>query len=227
MERKQLLAQTLKLWRERGDDQQVVQTLSSLSDTNRLMGHYEEGIQQAKGALEILEQLGDTREQARCLINLARLFRWDKQLDAAEAASRAIGLIPEKGQQLQACQSHHVLGDIYESKGEIGKAIYHLEVALEIASSLNVANQLFWVHFSWRRCFRGKAGSTTHGLMESAKPYAVDDAYLLARASQRQARYLDKQHMFKEAKSDALCALDAFEKFGAVNLAEETRRFLG
>jgi len=228
VERKRLLTHTLKLWRERGDDQRVAQTLSSLSDANRLLGHYKEGIEQAKGVLEILERLGDTVEQAQCLINLARLFRWDKQLDAAEeAASCAIELISEKGDQLQICRGHRIIGDIYESKGEAEKAIHHLEIALGIASSLNLASQLFWVHFSLTGVFSGEGRfSDAQAHIERAKSYAVNDAYLLARASWLQARLWDKQHKSEEAKSEALRALDLFEKFEAANLAEDTRRFL-
>ena len=228
VERKRLLTHTLKLWRERGDDQRVAQTLSSLSDANRLLGHYKEGIEQAKGVLEILERLGDTVEQAQCLINLARLFRWDKQLDAAEeAASCAIELISEKGDQLQICRGHRIIGDVYESKGEAEKAIHHLEIALGIASSLNLASQLFWVHFSLTGVFSGEGRfSDAQAHIERAKSYAVNDAYLLARASWLQARLWDKQHKSEEAKSEALRALDLFEKFEAANLAEDTRRFL-
>ena len=228
VERKRLLTHTLKLWRERGDDQRVAQTLSSLSDANLLVGHYQEGIQQAKEALEILEQLGDTVEQAQCLINLARLFRWDKQLDAAEeAVSRAIDLTSEEGDQLQICRGHRILGDIYESKGEMKKAIHHLEVALEAASSLNLAYQLFWVHFSLTVVFSGEGRlDDAQAHIERAKSYAVNDAYLLARASGRQARLWDKQQRFEEARSEALCALDVFEKFGAAGQVEETRQLL-
>jgi tetratricopeptide (TPR) repeat protein len=228
VERKRLLTHTLKLWRERGDDQRVAQTLSSLSDANRLVGHYKEGIQQAKEALEILERLGDTVEQAQCLINLARLFRWDKQLDAAEeAASRAVGLFSEKGDQLQICRGHRILGDIYQSKGETEKTIHHLEIALSVASSLNLAYQLFWAHFSLTEAFSGEGRlDDAQAHIERAKSYAVNDAYLLARASRSQAQLWDKQHRSEEAKSEALRALDVFEKFGAANQAEETRRLI-
>jgi len=69
--RKRLLTHALKLWKERGSDGQVAQTLRFLSGANRLMGLYEEGVRQAKEASEISERLGDTVEQAWCLVNLA------------------------------------------------------------------------------------------------------------------------------------------------------------
>jgi tetratricopeptide (TPR) repeat protein len=74
VESKRLLSHALKLERERGDDRQVAQILWDLSDSNRLMGLHEEGIQQAEEALEICERLGDAVGQARCLITLAVLF---------------------------------------------------------------------------------------------------------------------------------------------------------
>ena len=228
VERKRLLIHTLKLWTERGDGKRVAQTLSNLSDANRLLGHYKEGIQQAKGVLEILERLDDTVEQAQCLINLARLFRWDKQLDAAEeAVLHAISLVSEKGDQLQISRGHRILGDIYESKGEAEKAIHNFEVALEIASSLNLAYQLFWGHVSLANALSGEGKfDDAQAHIERAKSYAANDAYLLARALWVQAWLWDKQNKTEEAKSEALRALDMFEKFGAAKLAEETRRFL-
>ena len=98
MQSKQLLSRTLAIWRERGSDHEVAYILRRLSDTNRLMYLYGEGIQQAKEALETLEPLGDTTGQAGCSIELAWLLHDNKQLDAAEeAASYAIDLISEKG----------------------------------------------------------------------------------------------------------------------------------
>ena len=65
----------------------------------------EEGILQAKEASEIFEQLGGTVKRAEFLIRLAYVSCDDKQLDAAEeAASCAIGLLPEKGEQLRAAK---------------------------------------------------------------------------------------------------------------------------
>jgi hypothetical protein len=69
VERKRFLIHTLKLQRGRGSDRPVARTLMHLSDANRLLGLHEEGIQQAREALGILERLGDAEEQADCLIN--------------------------------------------------------------------------------------------------------------------------------------------------------------
>ena len=228
IERKRVLTYTLKLWRERGDDHWVALTLSYLSNANRLMGLEEEGIWQAREASEIFERLGNTVGQVECLISLARLLHDDGQLDTAEeAAYRAIGLLPEKGKQLNVCQGHCVLGDIYSSKGEAEKAAHHFEIALAVASSLNYHTELFWVRFSLADLFSREGRlDDAHAHIEHAKSHASDDEYLLARASQLQARFWYEQHMFEEAKSEALHALDAFERFEAAGLAEETGQLL-
>jgi hypothetical protein len=80
VERKRLLAHTLKLSREEGGDHQVARILSALSDTNRMMGLLREGIQQGREASEIFKRLGDTVKQASCLINLAYALHDNKQL---------------------------------------------------------------------------------------------------------------------------------------------------
>ena len=225
VERKRLLSHSLKLWRERGDDLQVAQTLRILSDANRLMCQYKEGISQAKEASEIYERLGEVVGQADTLVTLASLLRGDGQLDAAvETGSRAIDLLPEKGEELWVCQAHRFLGDIHRSKGETEKAIYHLETALGIASSLNMVDQLFWVNLALVRVFSqpGKfEDAQTH--VEHAKSHAANDTYLLAHAMRQQAWLWDRQGRFEDAKSEALCALDAFEKLGAANDAEVIR----
>ena len=227
-ERKRVLTHLLKLWRDRGDDNQYARTLTFLSDANRQMGLYEEGIQQAKEASEIFEQFGDKLGQTRCLLSLAFLLQHDKQLEAAEeAASRAIDLLPEKGRQFLVCQGHRILGKVYDSKGERENAIRHFEVALGIASSSGSHAQLFWVHFALARLFFGESKfEDAHAHIEHAKSHAVDDAYCLGRAMQLQAKFWYHQRMFEKAKSEALRALGDFEKVGATNEVEETRRFL-
>ena len=137
-EKKRLLTHSLRLWRERGGDSQAAYILRFLSDTNIQMRLYQEGIRDAKEASEIFERLGETANQAASLINLGSSLHSDGQLDAAEeAVTRAIGLLPEKGQEFNVCQGHCILGLIYESKGNAEKAIHHFEAALEIASSFN------------------------------------------------------------------------------------------
>ena len=229
VEHKRILTQTLRLWRERENDYRVALALGSLSDVNREMCFLEEGIQEAKEASEILERLGNTANQARSLINFAWALCDDGQLDAAEeAVSRAIDLLPEKGEQVQACKCDRILGDIYRSKGRIEEAVHHFEVALEIASSLNLVDQLFWVHWSLAR-FLSVEGrfNGAHAHIESAKLHAINDAYHLARASWLQAWVWSKRHRFEEAKSEALRALDALEKLGAASDAGQVRQFLG
>ena len=229
VERKRLLSHALKLQRERGDDYQVARTLRHLSNANRTMGLHKEGVRQAEEASEIYERLGDTVEQARCLGVLARLLHSDEQLDAAEeAASRAINLLPEKGKQYGVrCVFHHTLGEIYHSKGMPEKAIIHSEVALRIASSLDWPSQLFWIHHSLADLFSNEGRfSDAHARVDRAKPYAINDAYHLARRMNLQAMLWCKQRRFEEAKSEALRAADVFEKLGAANDVEYTRKFL-
>ena len=224
-EYKRLLTHSLKLWEEAGDDQEVARTLSFLSNANRRLGLYKEGIERAKEASDIYERLGETTRQAECLIYLARALHNDNQLDAAEeAASRAIDLLLEKGEQFRVCQGHRILGNIHHSRGQTEKAIHHLEASLEIASSLNSVDQLFWAHFALAEVFsEGGRFNHAHAHIERAKSYAVNDPYLLARALWLQASGWNEQDRFEEAKSEALRALDMFEKLGAARDADKTR----
>jgi hypothetical protein len=137
-ESKQLLIYALKLWRERGNDFWIAETLWAISGTNRMLDLREEGIRQVKEALEIYERLNDISGQARCLCQLAYLLYGDWQLDAAEgAALQVIDRFSGKSEQDPVCDCYRLLGDIYRSKGEKEKAIDHFRTALEIASSFN------------------------------------------------------------------------------------------
>ena len=229
-ESKRLLTHALKLTREQGNDHQLAHTLNCLSNVHFSTDQCEEGIRVAKEASEIYERLGDTVQQALCLASLASLLHRDGQLDAAEEiASRAIDLFSQKGEQFQVCHCHQVLGDIYRSKGEIGKAIYHLEVSLEIASSSDWPSLLLHAHSALARLFvDGGRFDEVHTHVEHAKLHAANsnDIYCLALLMRDQAQFWYRQHRFEEAKSEALCALDAFEKLGATDLAEGVRGFL-
>ena len=228
VECKRLLCHSLKLGREQEEDLQVARALRHLSNANRQINLYEEGMPQAKEAFEIFERLGDVVGQADTSIILALLLQGDGQLDAAEEAGlHAINLLQEKGEALRVCQAHRVLSETYRSKGETKKAIHHYGVALEIASSLGMVRQLFWINYSLAELYRDQDKyEVTQMHIEHAKPYAVNNPYLLARAMDQQARVWYGQYRFEEARSEALRALDAFEKLGAANDVETTRQLL-
>ena len=227
-ERKRLLNHSLKLWRVQGDDFWVARALGNLASTNWQMDLYGEGISQAKEAFEVFERLGCVVEQAECLIDLALLLCDANQLDAAEEAGlRAIDLLPEKGEELWVCQAHRALGSVYQSKGEAKKTIHHFEVALGTASSLNITWELFWVNYSLADVLSEQGqfeDAQTH--VENAKPHAIGDTYRSARVMDLQARLWHRQGRFEDAKSEALRAVDAFEKLGAARDADFMRRLL-
>ena len=228
VERKRLLDQTLELVRDQGDDDWVARTLRELSDVNRKLGFYKEGIQQAREALEIYQRLSNTVEAAKCWNFLAFLLHEDNQLDAAkEAASQAIDLIPEKGQEFVVCQSHRLLGNIYRSKGEGENSIHHFETALAIASPFNWHDLLFWVHYDLVSLFLVRREfSSAHTHIEQAKSYATGDTYNQARAVNLQAVVWFRQCRLKEAKSGALRASEIYEKFGAAKDLEACKALL-
>ena len=228
VERRRLLIHALKLQREWGSDHRVAVALRELSEANRLMDLPKEGIQHAKEALELYERLGDITQQAQCLIDLALLLASDKQFDAAEeAAFRATDLLPEKGEQFRVCRSHRALGEIYLSKGEAEKAIYHFEIAIGIASTFNWHNQLFWVHCKLAGLFRSKGRlDDAQAHVEHAKSYTVNSTYYLGYATEEQARIWHKQRRLEEAKSEALRAVDIFGKIGAAKEGEDCIKLL-
>jgi len=229
-ESKRLLTHTLKISREQGDDHELARTLGQLSNVHLWMRLSKEGIPQAKEASEIYERLGDTVEQAHCLIELAWLLHDDGQLDAAEeSASRAVDLLQNTEEQYQVCRCHRVLGVLYRSKGETRKAIHHYEVVLKIATSFDWLNLLSCVHFSLAQLFADEGRfDDAHAHVEHAKSHAINDhdPFLLARAMWQKAGFWHRQHKFEEARSEALRTLDAFEKLGAVNDVEGVRELL-
>ena len=225
---KQLLTHTLELERRQGNDDRVARTLWRLADANRVLGLYKEGIQQSKEALELYERLGDAEGQAKCWNFLARLLRGDKQFNSAEeAASRALQLFLDQGREFWVCASHRLLGEIHQSNNKREKAIQHLEVALRIASSFDWHNQLFWIHYHLAELFRNENEfDNARSHIQQAKSHAADDVYCLARAVERQAWIWYRQGRLEEAKAEALCALDTFEKLGAAEDAGQCRNLL-
>ena len=228
VERKRLLVHALKLWREQGNDPRVARTLETLSDANRKLCLYEDGIQQAGEALEIYEWLNDRLGQAHSLRRLARLFRDDKQLDAAEETTlRAINLLPDGGEEFLDTQCHRLLGDIYRSKGEMGTAIKYLETALGIASSFSWHTEQYWIHRSLAEVFFDQNRfDDAHAHVERAKLHVINDTYHLGGAMKLQARIWYQECRFEEARSEAVCAADIYEKLGHTKLLEDCRGIL-
>jgi ATP/maltotriose-dependent transcriptional regulator MalT len=216
------MTHTLELERRRGDDSQVAATLRRLSEANRLLQLRTEGRRQLEEALEIVERIGDTIEQAECLNFLAFQLIEDREADAAEkAASRAIDLLPEKGQEYLVCNLNQVLGMINRSKGKREKALHHYETGLRIASPCNWHHILFWIHYALAQLFGdGRELDDESAHIEQAKSYAVDGAmqYALGRATKMQAEAWYRELRFEDAKSEALDAIQIYEKLG---LAED------
>ena len=214
--KKRLISHALKLANRWGNDSQAALILTSLSEVNRCLGLRKEGIHQAKEALGIFERIGDAGGQGGSLISIAWLLYDDRQLAAAEeAASRAIEVLPEKGQEFRVGQSHRVLGKIHCLKGEREKAIHHLETALRIASAFHWNGQSFWIHFALAELFRNEMEyGNAHSHIERAKLHAVNTAYYLGRAMELQAWVWYDQCKLKDAISAASCALEIYKKLG-------------
>ena len=193
-----------------------------------MLGLFKEGIGQAREALEIYERLGTAEGRGNCLIKLALLLHDDKQLDAAEeAGSRAIKILPEKGQEWRVCESHVVLGVIYRSKGEKEKAIHQFETALTTASSFGWSNQLFWIHHNLAVLFLDEDDfNKAHAHIEQARSNAVDDPYLLGLAILQQARIYYGQHRLEDSASGARRALEIFRRSGAQRFAKDCKGLL-
>ena len=232
-ENKRLLTQLLKVRREWWGYLQytVAETLAFLAEANWLLGLHKEGIPQAKEALEIYEQSNNVLGLALSWQQLAWLLLGDNQLDAAEeAARRSIDLLPDNGQQFRVCRSHRLLGEIYGSKGKTEEAIDHFKTALGIASSFNWRDQLARTHYALAVLFSSEHRlEEAHDHVERAKLYAINDPYdpyILGRAMRLQARVWFNQRRLEEAKSEALCAADVYERIGATKDAESCRAIL-
>jgi tetratricopeptide (TPR) repeat protein len=228
VESRQLHIHTLKLWREQGNDFWVAETLWSISAVSRMLSQYKEGTQQVKEALEIYERLNDVSGQARSLCRLAYLLHSDGQVSAAEGvASQVIDRFPGKGEQLEVCQCHRILGEICGSKGETERAIGHFKTALGIAFSLNWYNELFWIYYGLALLFsRQGRFDDAHSHIECAKAHAVNYPYYLGRAAEQQGWFWYRQGKFEEARSAASHAADIYERLGATQAVDRCRVLL-
>ena len=230
VEAKRLQVDALKLWRERGSDIWVAHTLTFISDTNRWLNLYNEGIEQAKEALETYKRLDNIWGQGQALQRLAWLLYADEQLDAAgEATLQAIDLLLDTGEQFLVCDCHHLLGNIYHSKDDTEKAIDHFETAIRIASTFDWFDHLFWNNYNLADLFFDEGRSSdAHVRVECAKLYAtnVNDQFQLGRAMELQAWFWYEDSRFEEAKSEALRAAEVFEGIGATKDLEYCKTLL-
>ena len=225
-ERKRLLSLTLELQKQRGDEAEVAQTLRLLAGANRLLSLFTEGIQQAKGALEIFERISHRIGQAQALDDLAWLFFGNGQLDAAEdAASRAIDLFStEPGYGYTVCALRRVLGQIHQSKGEKEKAIHNFKTVLGVASLFNWHDELCRSHQALAALFRDESEFDEANLhIAQAKSHALNYPFFLGSVTYMHASVLAKQDRFEDAKSEVLRALRIFEELGAVKDAANCR----
>ena len=228
VEYKRLLIDTLELWKERGNGPRVAQTLKFISGANRLLGLHKEGMEKAKEASEIYEQLNDVPGQVRSWHYLASSLYSDKQFDAAEeVALRVIGLLSDEGEQYPVCDCHRLLGDVYHSKGETEKAVSHYETALEIAKTFNWRDHLFWNNYSLAKLFFDEnMFDAAHTHIERAKSHAASGSYFMGHAMELQARFWYKEGRFEEAKCEALRAAEIYEGIGATDDVEDCKAIL-
>ena len=227
LEEKRLLSHALKLWREQGDDLQVADALRFLACTNSYLGLYEEGIQQAKEALELYTQVDDELGRLYSLEELAWLFYDAKQLDASEEAVLRVIDLSGEGNQYGVCRGYRLLGSICDSRGDAGKALNHFETAHRIATQFNWGDQLFFINYTLAILFFGqKRYDDAYARVEHAKSHTAHDPCLLGRAMELQGRFFYGQRRLKEAKSEILSAADVFEKFGATRDLQTCRLFL-
>jgi len=227
-EAKRLLIHVLKLWREQGDDLRIAQTLGFLADTNTELGLCDKGIPQAEEALEIYERLGNIRGQVKSLQALAELYRNIQHLDVAEeAVSRALNLSSDGSDQFMVCQSHILLGGIYQTKGEAEKAINHLKTALGIAAPFKWNDMRFRGHYTLTKVFLGEDNFyDAQAHIERCKSHAVNDAYNMGCAMDLQAFVWYRQHRFKSARREVSRAIVEFEGLGATRELDVCRAFL-
>ena len=227
LESKQLIVQTLELWRERGDDLQVAETLRLMSDASRLLGLFKEGIQEATEALEIHNQLGHVPEQLQSWQQLAWLLYGDKQFDAAEEAALRVIDLSGEGERSLVCSCSHLLGKICHSKGETEKAIQYFKTSLGIASSFDWQDKLFLNNYDLAELFCGENRfDDAHIHVERAKSHTSNDIYYLGRAMELQAGFWYRECKFEEAKSEVLRAADVYERIGATKDLEDCRTLL-
>jgi len=107
------------------------------------------------------------------------------------------------------------------------KAIFHFQAAIDIATPFDWHYDLCWAHYSLAKLFLDEEKfDDAQSHIQHTKPHVIDNQYLLARVVHLQAGFWYKQGRRREVKSEALSAIDIYERIGAVGDLEECRRLL-
>ena len=226
-ESKRLYINALELWRELGGDHDVACGLLSLADVNLHLGCIKEAINQAKEALEISERINDRMKQRNAWHVLAELLYEDNQLDAAEeAAFQELDLALEEDNQSLCCYPYTILGQIQYAKGDTEEAVDTFKKALGTALS-SWHDEQFWIHFYLAKLFSEQHRfDDAHTHVKHAKSHTANVMFNLGTSMELQAIVWYHEHKFEEAKSEALCAADLFERLGATEKLEDCRELL-
>ena len=155
------------------------------------MGLLEEGIKQAREALDIWESPGNAVEQAFCFITLAGSLFSDNQLDAAEQT---------------------VLCAINLTDGRSISGLY-----LSSCSWSNWHDCLFRINHSLTWLYLDECRfDEAQAHVERAKSHAADSLHHLGSAAELQVLVWCGQPRLKEGSAEALRATEIYEELGAV-----------
>ena len=228
VEQQQLLCRALKLYRERGDDDDIAFTLLHLSPVSSSLGLHEEGILQAREAMAIFRQLGNTIGVVDCYAFLSSLLRRVNRLDEADecemqAIRLADALTPDADPVF--CGSLHAsLAVIYFNRGNMEKTISHSEASLGV---LTTRSNRFHIHCAQvsAHIMEGRFGDAEAHL-EHAGLLAANDSSELGILMLLRAGLFRGQGKFAEAGSETSCALDLLERLGGGDRVEEAKDFL-
>ena len=222
-----LLTHTLKLYRERGDNDQVAKALRKLSQASFELGLIEEGIQQAGEAMTISRQIGDIVGVIGCHIRLSSLFRRAERNDEAdECESRLIELTntllaSSYLEPMLRGLVHDSLAQIYFNKRDMEQATSHAETALRIGG-ITVRSNLFTRYHTMARIHMENGRfDDAEAQLEHARSLAAEDSSEHSRLVLLQAHLLVKQGKLEEARSEAPRALDLLQEHGAVDQVKE------
>ena len=144
------------------------------------------------------------------------------------ATFQLIAIFPGEPRPLNLCRSHHLLGEVYRSKGETEKAIDHFKTALDIASPFNWNYEKSQNHSSLAQIYSSQSRfDDAHDHIKQAKLHSINDPYLLGCATELQAVSWCREGRYEEAKAECLGAIEDFGNLGHVKRVRRCRKLLG